>query len=423
MANTSNRNRSGLNWWYAAHFVYGAIQMVFIPVLIPTFILEVTGSAVDVGIVMGIIGLGALATPIIGGLADKYWAHRTAQLGGLLSLALGGIVFSISGKGDILADLLYVLGAALLGLGSATLLMINPTFIVSGGFPADEEAKRLTRLNQTAIVGSLVAGVGLGALTSAGLSFEVRFLVLAVVALVGFVIALKSNKGAAARIRRAAKQAEKEAAVDQVTPSSNGGKLDQILFSNFGLFLLAVLLLTIGQGAMTGQYPNYMEKVFLVAPSLSASALSVSAIVGLVVLGLLGNWMKRSGPSAVWLMTIIFSALTMVGLILLNLFGTPIAAFLPLGVYVLYQQTISGADMVQPSVAAKASSAGAGMTQGLMLFAVALGYSGGNLLAGFAAETLGFSSFPWIVGTLTILGFILGSLSLSQLRKPVTKSA
>ena len=66
----------GLEWWYNAHFAYGAIQTIFIPMLIPTFVKEMTGSATKVGIAMALIGLGGLVAPVIGGLADKFRAIR-----------------------------------------------------------------------------------------------------------------------------------------------------------------------------------------------------------------------------------------------------------------------------------------------------------------------------------------------------------
>ena len=89
--------RFGIEWWYTAHLAYGAIQLVFIPILIPTFVLEVTGSATLAGTAMAVIGLGGLAAPIIGGMADKLRAHRLAQLAGLLAYALGGLLFAFFG--------------------------------------------------------------------------------------------------------------------------------------------------------------------------------------------------------------------------------------------------------------------------------------------------------------------------------------
>ena len=87
----------GLEWWYNAHFTYGAIQTVFIPILVPTYVKEMTDSPTKVGIVMAIIGFGGLTAPVIGGLADKWKAHRWAQLAGLLAYALGAVVFAFSG--------------------------------------------------------------------------------------------------------------------------------------------------------------------------------------------------------------------------------------------------------------------------------------------------------------------------------------
>ena len=55
---------------------------------------------------------------------------------------------------------------------------MSEPFVVSGGFAPDDEATRLTRLNQIMILGSLVAGIGLSALTSAGMGFPGRFVTL-----------------------------------------------------------------------------------------------------------------------------------------------------------------------------------------------------------------------------------------------------
>ena len=68
----------GIEWWYTAHFVYGAIQLIFIPILVPTFVLSVTESATMAGAALTVIGLGGFLAPVIGGMADKFRAHRLA---------------------------------------------------------------------------------------------------------------------------------------------------------------------------------------------------------------------------------------------------------------------------------------------------------------------------------------------------------
>ena len=105
----------GIEWWYTAHLAYGAIQLVFIPILIPTFVLEVTESATMAGSAMAVIGLGGLAAPVIGGFADKLRAHRLAQLAGLVAYALGGVLFAFMGQ----TTLGIFGGAACMGIGIA----------------------------------------------------------------------------------------------------------------------------------------------------------------------------------------------------------------------------------------------------------------------------------------------------------------
>lgn len=166
MANGKQKKNSSFEWWYIAHFVFGVVYLGFVPILVPTYVIEISGSAAEAGVVMAIIGLGALLAPAIGGFADKYQAHRIAQLAGLLSLALGGVAFAIAQE-----DLFFAIAAILVGVGVATVMMINPTFIVGAGFVQELESRRLTRLNQTAIVGQLTGGLLVAGLTQAGLSF------------------------------------------------------------------------------------------------------------------------------------------------------------------------------------------------------------------------------------------------------------
>lgn len=88
----------GLEGWFSAHFAYGIVQIVFIPMMVPSFILARTGSATDAGLAMGLFGLAGLFAPVIGMLADKYKAHRLAQLFGMVSYLLAGACFLVAGS-------------------------------------------------------------------------------------------------------------------------------------------------------------------------------------------------------------------------------------------------------------------------------------------------------------------------------------
>jgi len=394
--------RNGIEWWYTAHLAYGAIQLVFIPILIPTFVLAETNSATLAGVAMAVIGLGGLTAPIIGGLADKFRAHRVAQLVGLAAYCLGGALFAF--LGDTTFGILV--GAICMGVGSATLLMINPAFIVSGGFGQDAEALRLTRLNQIMIFGSLIAGVGLSVITSMGLSFSARFLVLSLIALVGLIITMMTNAAAAARIQ--VSEGPDDSSDDSVSTMD-------LLVSRFGVLLLAVFFVTIGHGVITGQFPNYMDRVFSVPASSSALALSVSAVVSLLILDAVGRWMGKSGPEPVWLSAVAMKIAMMVALALLGIAtGGSILAVLPLAIYVVYLQGISWADMVQPALAARASTAGAGLTQGLLMFAIASAYAVGNFLGGASADAFGFDSLVWVVAIVSVVALVLGYIAMPR---------
>lgn len=393
----------GIEPWYAAHFALGATQGVFIPILVPTFVLEVTGQATVAGIAMAIIGLGGLVAPVVGGLADKFRMHRYAQLLGLVAYACAGLVFATIGS----TMLGVILGAACFGLGSATLLMINPAFIVAAGFAPEVEANRLTRLNQTMIFGTLVTGIVLSVLTSAGLSYSIRFLIVTVVAVLAFVITFATNAAAAARIKTP--ESSTEATAGAADQSAGFGNL---LFSKFGVLLIAIFLVSTGHGVITGQFPNYMDKVFTIDPAQSTLVLSVSAVVTLLTLDLIGRWMGRSGPAPVWLTAVGMKATIMAVLGTLAIItGGNVMSFLPLGLYLIYMQGIAWADMTQPALVARASTAGAGLTQGLLMFAIALAFGVGGFLGGTFADGFGFQSLAWLTAAVSLGAIVLGFVS------------
>ena len=395
----------GLEWWYNAHFTFGAIQNVFIPILIPTFVLETTGSVGPAGIMLAIIGLGGLTAPIIGGLADKYQAHRWAQLVALLAYAVGGLLFAYA---DGSLPFSYA-GSACFGVGSATLLMINPAFIVAAGFSQNNEAKRLARLNQTLIFGQLVAGLGLAALTSAGFTYKARFLMITGVALVSLVLTAATNKEAAQRILTEAPGAENS--------KSGVADLKRIILSVFGLFLLAVMFSQFANSSLSGQFLTYMQQVFSIDPSVSSITLSVSSVVTLISLGMVGRWMAQRGPAPVWLTGMLMYLATGAVFIALSVGFDKVWPYLPLGLYIVYLQALAWQDMVQPALAARASTAGAATTQGFLLFVVASSYALVSILSAQSADAFGFGSLAWLVLVGAVMAFIVGRIAIRQMSK------
>ena len=392
---------SSFEWWYVAQFAFGAVHSGFLPILLPTYVISLTGKATDVGIVMGTIGVGAFLAPVIGSLADKYRAYRAAQLAGLASQALAALVFAFSG--DLL---LLALGGIFLGIGSATLMMINPTFVLGAGFPQKVEARRLTRLNQTGRVGQLLGALAVAGSTLAGLSFSVRFLIMASVPTGCLLIAAVTNREAAARIKDTRREAVGASGATQV-------RLRKMLASTFGLFLLAAICARAALEMFWGQYPNYMQDVFQISPALSATALSVAALITLLILDVAGRWMGRSGPSPVWLAATGVPIIAAGGLILLAL-SVPVPVLLPLGMYVILRLSMSWSNLTQPPLAQRMSPATLGTTQGILLVALIIGFMTGNMSGGWLADAYGFQSIPWAVAGLSIAALLLGYLAIKR---------
>jgi MFS family permease len=395
---------SSFEWWYMAQFSVGAIHSGFMPILIPTYVISVTGTATDVGIVMGIMGLAAMvAAPVIGSLADKYGAYRTAQLSALASQALAALIFALSGD-----MLLFCVGTVFLGVGTATLMMINPTFVLGADLPREVESLRLTRLSQTGRVGSLLGALAVAGVIHASLSFPLRFAIMSGVAAGCLLITAIANRDAAARIKGASREVGEEASAAKVP-------LRKVLVSTFGLLLLGGLCATVGLEVMYGQYPNYMYDVFRISPALCAAAVSVSALLTLLVLDLGGRWMGGSGPAPVWL-TSLGVRLVAVGLLIPLACLPPVSVLLPLGAYVLLRLSQAWFLLTLPPLARGMSKGAVGSTQGIVITATAIGFIIANMLSGWSADAFGFKSLPWLAAVITALALLLGYLAIIRSR-------
>jgi predicted MFS family arabinose efflux permease len=185
--------------------------------------------------------------------------------------------------------------------------------------------------------------------------------------------------------------------------------LGTILLTTFGLFLLAMAINGMGQSVLESQYPNYMQRVFNINPALSATALSVTAVVNLLVLGIAGGWMARKGPNPVFMTSLLMRLAAAVILIILAMLGN-VPAILPLAMYVILLVGIAWVDLAGPALAGRLSVAGIGATQGLLMGSLALGTFFGALLGGWMAENFGFQILPWLtaigVGVAIALGYL-----------------
>jgi len=84
-----------------------------------------TGSATQLGLVMGAFSLGGLTAPAWGGLADSRRAHRPLLAGGLLALAGGTALFPLARSFPAWSVL-----ALLQGVGLAAASTVANLFVV-----------------------------------------------------------------------------------------------------------------------------------------------------------------------------------------------------------------------------------------------------------------------------------------------------
>ncbi len=178
-----------------------------------------------------------------------------------------------------------------------------------------------------------------------------------------FVITMFTNKAAAQRVLDNA-EASAEADVD----GKEDVGLAKSLFSNFGLFLLAVGLLCAGQGAFQAQYPNLLENAYGVAQSLSAANLSVASVVGLFILIAAERFVARYGNLSLFKVSAIASIVVIGLLYVIAEAGMSVHYIITLGLFLIYLQGITITDMISPAIAARLTVVGGGLTQGLMMF-------------------------------------------------------
>lgn len=391
-------NKLGIELWFSAHLAYGFVQLVFIPIVMPAFVAERTGSFANAGLAMGFFGVAGLAAPIIGLLADKYKAHRLAQFLGMVAYVIAGFCYIASGSDFTM----MAIGSIFFGLGSATLLMLNPVFIAFAGYDNKTEALKLGRMAQAAIIGTLIGGGVLAALTDGGFGYETSFYTMMGTVAVLALITFMTNKQAGQRVLDTAKAREEAAKAE----SQQKVNLLSVLFSKFGLFLFAVAALCAGQGAFQAQFPNLMKNAFSVSEAISATSLSISAVLGLIVVVMAERFSAKFGPAALFRLCTVASIVVVAALYFIAEFQLIPTIIFPVALVIIYLQGITVTDMCSPAVASRLTRVGAGYTQGLMMFFISIGFATGSAISGFTVESFSWSALPVAIGVLTTVAFV-----------------
>ena len=399
MANltTDQQNReseSAFEWWMVSIFAIGAGFSAFVSLLIPPYVTEATGNAAEAGVVMAIISLAAVLGPVLGGFADKYRAHRLVLLGGLLGMAVAFAAYALS-AGDALVT---ALDAILMGTSIAAISAVAPVFIVGAGKPRALVAKQLTTFNLINPIGQVVGGVLLGAAATAGMSYEARFWISAAVIFIIFLIVWPTSAKPAAKIQ----VSEPGSAEGE----SKGVGLKQILASTFGVYLLILILSSIGNNGINNQIANIFPNVYGIDSATTSGLISLAGLLNIIFYIVAGRWMARSGAMPDFTFGTAIRLLGALGLALLGLLTNNAPMVLVAVSMQLLYQSNAFIRFTQPVLGVRFSALGPGGASGWVIGAAAIGSFIGSLLGGWLADAFGYNAINWMA-TISIAGSML----------------
>ena len=396
-------NITGFKAFYLTTLLLAMVWVGMHPVLVPTFVLAQTGSATDVGLVLALMSLGALAVPLATGVADRYRAHRQVQLACLLAFGVSYLLIAFSQR-----PLIFALLALLTGIGVGGASVFNTVFIVAGNYSDQAQAHALAMGSRLWLVGQVVGAALVAGMLAADLSFQVMFAAAAAILVITLAIAYLTTRPLAERVL---------ATADEMVSDQTAGADERahdwkaVLFSPFGLVILAVLLAYGGWQALNGQYANYFYGAFGIEPELSAAANSVGALLGIVTVGFYAKWQASSGALPQFnfhALARLVGALALVGLGFTLVGGTATAEWAPLVIYILLMQLRPVQDIAYPTLAARTAPGGAAMAQGVLTLTFALAMVIGNLSAGFVAENVSWTWVPVLMALFCGLALVVG---------------
>jgi len=393
---TKNKGDKGptFQWWMVSFIAGGAGWAAFISLLIPPFVTESTGNAADAGVVMAIISLAAVLGPVLGGFADKYRAHRLILSLGVLGMALGFFMYSISAE----SNALYALDAIILGVSVAAINAVGPVFVLGAKLSQGLQAKRLTVLNLMQPVGQVIGGALMAA--AASMAFSQRFTIAAVFMLVCFVITwFATAKPAKDIVLQEDKPDE-----SQATQKKSFG-LKQVLISSFGLYLVILILSSVGNNGINAQIANILPNVYGMDQATTSALISVAGLLNIGFFVVAGAWLARSNAMSVFTSG---NIIRLVGALLMAIVGLMANAPILLAaaaMQILYQSN-PFVRLTQPVVAMRFATIPAGQASGWVIAAAAAGSFLGSLIGGWLADSVGFNAINWMAA-IAVSGSVL----------------
>lgn len=382
---------NGIRLWHFAQASLGIVQWVGIAVLLNPIIIERTSSGALLGQVMALIGGAGLLAPLIGGIADRYCCHRLLQR---MALFIHFIALLILYFADTTAAIYWTVGT-LIGIGSVSLLVLNPTFVIASSKNQNDEGRGLASLYQCQFFGVVITGLLISVADLFPISRDDQLLILMVLVLL--VLCLVSVCPPP-RIHSYGSEVEGTAnkqSIHNPCPQSA---------APWFLFLLAVFFSMFLSSNLMELGPLLIKEVYRVHIGNSALGMAISAVISIFMLESAGRWMQRSGPFKVWYAAQMIYLL--VGCLFWLTAGYDVHAFVPIALLVLLMQAMSWNDMIIPSIAGRLSPNSPALTQGLLMLCMAGGFGVGAMLAGLSIDHFGYAS----VFTLSLIGIVVALL-------------
>lgn len=394
---SDNGKQPAFQWWMASNVAVGAGWAAFIALLVPPYITQATGSASQAGVVMAMMSLAAVLGPVLGGIADKYRAHRHVMVGGLGAMTLALLAMGVA-SGD---SEFQVIDAVVMGVGVAGVSAVAPVFIVSAGLSEQLQARRLTAFNVAFPAGQVAGGMMMAAAAQAKWTFDQRFyLGAAVLALLTVIVFFTSAKPTAALVLD--DNDDPTAAVEETATTRRTG-FRGVIFSLFGLYLLVLVLSSIANNGVNNQIANILPNVYGISETTTSSLISLAGVLNIVLFFVAGKVMTKYGPLTPFLAGTVmrFGGAACLGL--LGWVSDAPVLLVAAAMQLLYQGS-PFARLPQNVLAVRYAPIPSGQANGWVIAGSALGSFIGSLLGGWLADEVGFNSISWMAAISAGLG-------------------
>jgi predicted MFS family arabinose efflux permease len=319
------------------------------------------------------------------------------------------MVFFAAGFG-VLALVDELIGTAfaviLLGLGGTVVLTTNMSLMASSGLPDGDRNQRLSMLQMSTPLGQFIGLLIIALLIQLGLEFSGLFWVMAALAVVGLILTALTAGPAEQRARDAQASASPADAGEEAAPQMG---LGAVLLTSFGLLLLVVAVWFSAHTILLSQYANLMKNVFSIDNNTAAVGMAVAVLVSIPLFPLVGRWLATAPYRLPLLVGIGLQTLAALGLWLISGM-TGIPALVPLAIYGVIMLMLTLNDVSGAVLSTSTSPIGPSSGQGGYGFAMALGGILGAILAGLAADWLGFSGLPLVAAIGFGVAFVLALL-------------